>query len=64
LTPDIHPQAERFRLDTISLRGVEGLLRSAGFDIASHPEPEVFVCQKSTTEPEWEGLALIEQRVL
>jgi tRNA (mo5U34)-methyltransferase len=33
--------------------GLEAMLRSAGFVIAEHPEPEVFVCYPdATTSPE------------
>ncbi|MBW3617518.1 MAG: TIGR04290 family methyltransferase [Proteobacteria bacterium] len=34
--------------------GSAAVLRSAGFEITAHPEPEVFLCRK-TARPDWSG---------
>jgi tRNA (mo5U34)-methyltransferase len=34
--------------------GSAAMLRSAGFEITAHPEPEVFMCRK-TARPPWSG---------
>jgi tRNA (mo5U34)-methyltransferase len=42
----------------------EAMLRSAGFEIVSHPEAEVYVCQRAAREPDWAECELIERSVL
>jgi len=42
---------------------VEALLRSAGFQISSHPEEEVYVCELAAL-PSWPERALIERSLL
>jgi tRNA (mo5U34)-methyltransferase len=42
----------------------EAMLRSAGFDIVSHPEPEVYVCRCSAVDPNWLERELVERSVL
>lgn len=43
---------------------VEALLRSSGFEIVSHPELEVYVCKRSSAEPDWQECEVIERSVL